>query len=290
VAAAIDLAKLQEARGAVSEAESTLLSLRQAQPGNMTGLYALAAFYARAGEFPKAIRTLEEAAAADPSDANGYQILATYYWERISKDPTLTPEERTTSIRAGISATDKALAAQPDFVPALVYKNLFLRMQANAEPDVAKQRALMAEADRLRARAMELRSTMPSNQTSAGRVGAPPPPPPPPPPADLTSSPDLVNGKAPIRVGGNVLTPVKVKDVRPEYPPDALQARIGGVVIVEAVIDENGDVARARVLRSIPALDKAALDAVYQWKFMPTLLNGAAVPVVMTVTVNFTLQ
>ena len=81
-----------------------------------------------------------------------------------------------------------------------------------------------------------------------------------------------------------------MKDVRPIYPPEALGAKVQGVVILEAVIDGAGDVRSARVLRSIPILDEAAVTAVEQWKFVPTLLNGVPVPVVMTVTVNFTLQ
>jgi protein TonB len=62
------------------------------------------------------------------------------------------------------------------------------------------------------------------------------------------------------------------------------------VVIVEATVDAQGRVRNAKVLRSIPMLDQAALDAVSQWEFEPTLLNGVPVPVMMTVTVNFTLQ
>ena len=76
----------------------------------------------------------------------------------------------------------------------------------------------------------------------------------------------------------------------PLYPPDAQAARISGVVIIEAVIDPDGKVGSARVLRSIPALDQPALDAVRQWEFTPTLQNGVAVPVIMTVTVNFSLH
>ena len=63
-----------------------------------------------------------------------------------------------------------------------------------------------------------------------------------------------------------------------------------GVVIIDAVIDESGNVSAARVARSIPLLDQSALDAVKQWKFTPTLLNGAPVPVVVTMTINFTLR
>lgn len=93
-----------------------------------------------------------------------------------------------------------------------------------------------------------------------------------------------------IRVGGNVKPPKKLRDVRPVYPPEAQQARVSGLVILEARIGADGSVEDAQVLRSIPLLDQAAIDAVLQWRFTPTLLNGQAVPVMMTVTVNFTLQ
>jgi protein TonB len=93
-----------------------------------------------------------------------------------------------------------------------------------------------------------------------------------------------------VRVGGNIQTPTKVKDVRPMYPADAQAAKIQGVVIIEATINADGRVSDAKILRSIPMLDDAALAAVREWEFTPTYLNGAAVPVIMTVTVNFTLQ
>jgi TonB family protein len=93
-----------------------------------------------------------------------------------------------------------------------------------------------------------------------------------------------------IRVGGNIKAPTKIRDVRPVYPELAQQARVQGVVIIEVIIGPDGSVQDAKVLRSIPLLDEAALDAVRQWRFTPTLLNGVPVPVIMTVTVNFTVQ
>ena len=113
-----------------------------------------------------------------------------------------------------------------------------------------------------------------------GIVGGLPsaPPPPPPPPAE------------PIRVGGNIQPPTKVRDVAPIYPPIAQSARVQGIVIIEAIIGADGRVQNANVLRGIPLLNPAALTAVQQWEFTPTLLNGVPVPVIMTVTVNFTLQ
>ena len=120
---------------------------------------------------------------------------------------------------------------------------------------------------------------LPTPPTMMAFVGAPPPPPPPPPPPT-----------APVRVGGNIKPPTKTRDVRPVYPPIAQSARVSGMVIVEATIGADGKVKDAKVLRSIPLLDQAAIDAVKQWQFTPTLLNGVPVPVIMTVTVNFTLQ
>ena len=93
-----------------------------------------------------------------------------------------------------------------------------------------------------------------------------------------------------MRVGGAIRQPTQIKKVNPVYPPIAQSARVQGVVIIEAIIGPDGRVTEAKVLRSIPLLDAAALDAVKQWVYTPTLLNGVPVPVIMTVTVNFTLQ
>ena len=90
-----------------------------------------------------------------------------------------------------------------------------------------------------------------------------------------------------LRVGGGIKPPVKIRDVRPVYPEVARAAGVAGVVILEARIATDGSVEEAHVLRSIPLLDQAALDAVKQWQFMPTLLNGVPTPVIMTVTINF---
>ena len=96
------------------------------------------------------------------------------------------------------------------------------------------------------------------------------------------------SAKAPLRVGGQVRPPVRIKEVPPVYPPIAKSAQVQGDVVIEATIDEAGKVADARVVKSVPLLDQAALDAVRQWEYRPSLLNGVPTPVVMTVTVKFT--
>ena len=74
------------------------------------------------------------------------------------------------------------------------------------------------------------------------------------------------------------------------YPELARRARVQGVVILEAIIGVDGRVQQARVLRSVPLLDQAALNAVQSWEYTPTLLDGRPVPIIMTVTVNFRLE
>jgi protein TonB len=109
-----------------------------------------------------------------------------------------------------------------------------------------------------------------------GVVGGLPDAPPPPP-------------QKAIRVGGQIKQPRKLKDVSPVYPDIAKQARVQGVVILECTISPQGKVTNVKVLRGIPLLNDAAIEAVKQWVYTPTLLNGVPVPVIMTVTVNFKL-
>jgi protein TonB len=107
----------------------------------------------------------------------------------------------------------------------------------------------------------------------AAALSAPPPPPAPAP--------------APMRVGGDIRPPRKLQHVAPVYPAIAAQARIAGTVVLEATISRSGVVSDVRVLRSVPLLDAAAVDAVRQWRYEPTRLNGEPVAVLLTVTIRF---
>ncbi len=100
-------------------------------------------------------------------------------------------------------------------------------------------------------------------------------------------------GEAPprvVRVDVDVQAPTKIHDVAPVYPELARRVGVQGVVIIECTIAPNGRVANARVLKGQPLLDQAALDAVKQWVYVPTRVNGAPVAVLMTVTVRFHLR
>jgi TonB family protein len=92
--------------------------------------------------------------------------------------------------------------------------------------------------------------------------------------------------QVPIR-NPKVATPIRTKVVSPVYPEDARAAGIRATVIVEITIDETGRVTKASVLRSIPLLNQAAIDCVMQWEFLPTLMVGRPVPVILTVLVTF---
>jgi periplasmic protein TonB len=96
--------------------------------------------------------------------------------------------------------------------------------------------------------------------------------------------------RRPLKVGGAIRAPRRIAASPPIYPTVAIAARISGEVMLEALIDEQGRVGRVRVLKSVPLLDAAAVDAVRTWRYTPTLLNGVPVSVLMTVTVTFSLQ
>ena len=94
--------------------------------------------------------------------------------------------------------------------------------------------------------------------------------------------------RPPLRVGGEVHPPRKVRHVDPVYPELARRAGVTGMVILECVIDREGRVRAVTVLRGHPLLNAAAAEAVGQWTYRPTLLNGVPVEIVMVVTVRFT--
>jgi TonB family protein len=290
---ALSLAALQEKRGAAAEAEATLLDARKLFPADRTLISSLARYYTLHGKGLEAVDVLEQLARLEPGDRLAHYTIATYYEEMIRKGQ-LSPDDKRALVLRGIAAVDRALALDAEYSDALVYKNILLRHQALMETDPAQQKRLLVEADGLRAQAIELRKQQGPNASLAGTLHTPAPPPPPPPPPGSPRPPcapaSSLLAQAPVRVGGNIKAPAKVRDVRPVYPDVAQSARIQGVVIIEATIAEDGRVVGACVLRSIPLLDEAAVEAVNQWEFTPTMLNGVAVPVVMTVTVNFTLQ
>src|SRR5262249_53691560 len=113
-----------------------------------------------------------------------------------------------------------------------------------------------------------------------GIAGGPPPPP--------VAGP--APRKGPYRVGGEVKAPHLIAQVEPAYPPVARVAKVEGIVVIDAVIDEHGDVVQARAISGPPLLIAAALQAVLKRRYEPTVLDGMPVPIEMRVEVGFHLH
>jgi TonB family protein len=109
-------------------------------------------------------------------------------------------------------------------------------------------------------------------------------------PGDVTTT--VAGNREPIRVGssGPVPMPAKVFDVAPEYPASARTARVEGTIELDILVGPNGTVEETRIIKSIPQLNNAAVAAVRQWRYAPTVINGVAVPVRMIVKVAFVLN
>ena len=109
-------------------------------------------------------------------------------------------------------------------------------------------------------------------------------------PSDIPPPPPPQVERGPVRTGGELKAPALVRHVDPVYPILALQAQVQGVVILEAVVGRDGRVEDVKVLRSIPLLDAAAVDAVRQWQYSPLLLNGKPERFIVTVTLSFNVK
>jgi tetratricopeptide (TPR) repeat protein len=151
------LAKLYEDSGLYDLAEETLVSARDMRPEDAAVYLQLAGYYNRQGEFEETMIALLERANREPNNPEAYYTISTYYWEKAFRDFNLTDEEKAQHVFDGLAAIDKALDLKDDYMEAMVYKNILLRMQANATRNQEEQDALIAEADELRDAADELR-------------------------------------------------------------------------------------------------------------------------------------
>jgi tetratricopeptide (TPR) repeat protein len=151
------LAKIYEDAGNYELAEATLIKARDARPKDPMVYMQLAGYYNRQGEFDKTIEALEQRAAREPTNPEAFYTISVYYWDKAFRDFRLKEPEKRAMIQKGIEASNKALQIKSDYMEALVYKNLLLRLQANLEKDPAKQKALLDEANQLRDKATALR-------------------------------------------------------------------------------------------------------------------------------------
>jgi len=151
------LAKIYEDAGAYAEAEQMLLRARDVRPNDSAVYMQLAGYYNRQNMFDKTIEALEQRASKEPDNPEAYFTISTYYWDNAQRNFRLTDAEKRDSVEKGLAAVDKAIGIKADYMEALVYKGLLLRVQALLEKDPAKQQALIKEATTLRDQAEELR-------------------------------------------------------------------------------------------------------------------------------------
>ncbi len=151
------LARLYQDSGEYEMAEQTLLQAKDSKPNDPAVYLQLANFYNSQGDFPKTIEYLNERIKIEPNNPEAHYTVATYYWDKANRDFRLADKEKIQFVQDGLGAVDKAIAIKSDYMEAIAYKNLLLRLQANLEKDPKKQQELLKEADRLRDQATELR-------------------------------------------------------------------------------------------------------------------------------------
>ncbi|MGH9255998.1 MAG: tetratricopeptide repeat protein [Vicinamibacterales bacterium] len=151
------LARIYEDSGDYERAEQTLVKARDARPTEPTVYTTLAAFYNRQGNFDGAIEALLSRSEREPNNPEAFYTIATYYWEKAYRDFSLSDPEKMKHVQAGLTAIDKAIGLNNQYMEALVYKNLLLRVQANLERNPARQQALLKEAEQLSNRAEDIR-------------------------------------------------------------------------------------------------------------------------------------
>jgi TonB family protein len=195
-------------------------------------------------------------------------------------------------IEDGVSRLQKAIEIDPAYGDAMAYLNLMLRFRADMADSPEQYRREIEAADRWVAKAIEAKSN--TAGSTANAAGIPPPPPPPPRPTHVTAVagdlPPAASSPQRIRVAGNVQQFNLIRKVDPAYPPLARQARIQGTVRFTAIIGRDGGILNLQLVSGHPLLVESARQAVAQWLYKPTLLNGQLVEVITLIEVTFSLS
>lgn len=150
------LGKLYEDQGRYEEAEQYFNKAIEVRPADPMGYAVMAGYYDRQGNFDKTMESWERRAQAEPNNPEAHHTIAHWAYTKAFKDYTISSAEKRRYIERGIAAEDSALALHADYIEALTYKNILLRMKAGMEKDRKVIESLIDEADRLRNRAIEL--------------------------------------------------------------------------------------------------------------------------------------
>ena len=151
------LASIYENSGEYEIAEQTFIKAKDAKPSDPNVYMQLAGYYNRQGDFPKTIEALNQRVAIEPNNPEAHYTVSTYYWDKAYRDFRLKDAEKLEMVLKGIESVDRAIAIKDDYMEAIAYKNLLLRLQANLIKDPGRQQALIREADELRDKAEAMR-------------------------------------------------------------------------------------------------------------------------------------
>jgi TonB family protein len=259
---------------------------------NTVAMTSLGSLYLNQKKWDEAQRWFETLVAVDPNNADAYYTLGFIAWSKWypaygaararlgmkQEDPGPIPDIAVRQdlksqygpvIDAGLQALQKALQIKPQFSDAMAYMNLLIRERADLRDTPAEYQRDTAAADEwvrkaLAAKKPQAEPQMPQTQSAPGAPQR-------------------------IRIGGSVQESKLVNHVAPVYPPAAAQIRLAGVVHLDVIIGNTGRVSNVTVIGGHPLLVPAALEAVKQWVYQPTLLNGIPVEVVTQVDVYFPL-
>ena len=157
------LAKIYEDSGEYQLAEETYLKGRDAKPNDPAVYLTVAGYYNRQGDFDKLIENIRKNIELEPNNPEAHYRLATYSWDKASRDFRLSDKEKMEIIMSGLASVDKALQIKPDYVEAMTYKGLLLRTQALIEKDPKKQQQLIKEGTDLSDKANAMRKARQSN-------------------------------------------------------------------------------------------------------------------------------
>lgn len=254
------------------------------EPQNKVALASIASLQLNRKNFDEALLWYGKVIAADPSNADAYYTLGFVAWSKwypeyakARKAAGLTPEapgpipdpamrqaldsQYGPMLQAGIDALHKALEINPQYDDAMAYMNLLIRERADLRASAAEWRQDVDEADQWVQKALATKKAK----------------------AQRGSIPSLEPTGAPkrIRISGNI----QEANLITRVPPAA--GSMQGEVVLSAVIDDQGNVKDLSVVKGHPLLVPAAVEAVKQWKYRPTLLNGSPVEVATEITVKF---
>jgi len=263
------------------KAEDNFLQVLAKDPANPVALNSIASLNLNQRKWDIAQQWYEKLIAADPANADAYYTLGFIAWSkwypeygetrarlgmRLDDPGPIADFSAKQDLRirfgavleSGIANLRKALELNPQYDDAMAYMNLLVRERADLRDTPEEYRHDIAAADQWVQKAIETKRMM-------AQQGAP----------------------TRVRVGAAVLEQKLIRRVDPVYPPLALQARISGIVKFSVTISKEGTVVNTMLISGHPLLIQAALDAVKQWVYQPTLLNGAPVEVATEVDVKF---